>query len=126
MAKHLASRYLTGKRSSCWLKIKPARRLSCVVVGWQGGATGLGGLLVAAPWGGALRYVANVRTGFTDHDRRRLPQVLAGRGSSHPIVRCPHRAFWVKPDVLCQVNYLEWTRAGRLRGASFHALLDKE
>jgi bifunctional non-homologous end joining protein LigD len=58
MAKHLASRYLPGKRSSCWLKIKPARRLPCVVIGWELGVCGLRGLLVAAPWGGQLRYVA--------------------------------------------------------------------
>ena len=38
MAKHLASRYLAGKRSSCWLKIKPARRLPCVIIGWEPGA----------------------------------------------------------------------------------------
>src|ERR1022692_3415261 len=123
MAKHLASRYLPGKRSSCWLKIKPACRLPCVVIGWQPGVFGLRGLLVAAPWGGPLRYVANVRTGFTDQDRRRLPALLAGRGRTRPGVGCPHRGLRVEPELLCQVNYLEWTRAGRLRGASFHGML---
>ena len=123
MAKHLASRYLPGKRSACWLKIKPACRLPCVIIGWQPGVCGLSGLLVAAPWGGALRYVANVRTGFSDQDRRRLPALLTGRGRTRPVVRCPHRALWVEPELLCQVNYLAWTRAGRLRGASFHGLL---
>lgn len=123
MAKHLDSRYLPGKRSSCWLKVKPGQRLPGVIIGWQPGATGLGGLLVAAPWGGVLRYVANVRAGFTDQDRRRLPTVLAGRGRPRPVVPCPHRGFWVEPDLVCEVNYLEWTRAGRLRGASFQRLL---
>ena len=84
---------------------------------------GLRGLLVAAPWNGPLRYVATVRTGFTDHDRRRLPEVLGGRERSRPVVPCPYRGVWVQPSVLCQVNYLEWTRAGRLRGASFHSLI---
>jgi len=122
MAKHLASRYV-GKRSSCWLKIKPARRLPCVIMGWEPGVLGLRGLLVAAPWDGRLRYVANVRTGFTDQERRRLPAVLAGRGRTRAVVHCPHRGLWVEPDLFCQVNYVEWTRAGRLRGASFHGLL---
>jgi ATP-dependent DNA ligase len=120
MAKHLASRYLPGKRSSCWLKIKPARRLPCVIIGWEPGVCGLRGLLVAAPWGGRLRYVANVRTGFTDQERRRLAAVLAARGRSRPVVRCPHAGCWVEPDFVCLINFLEWTRAGRLRGASFH------
>jgi ATP-dependent DNA ligase len=123
MAKHLASRYLTGQRSSCWLKIKPARRLPCVIIGWEPGVFGLRGLLVAAPWGGRLHCVANVRTGFTEHERRRLAAVLAGRGRTRPVVRCPHRGLWVEPDLVCQVNYLEWTTAGRLRGASFDSLL---
>ena len=123
MAKNLASRYLPGQRSRCWLKIKPARRLPCVVIGWQPGVCGLGGLLVAAPWSGRLHYVANVRTGFSDHDRRRLAAVMAGRGRARPVVPCPHRGFWLEPELLCQVNYLEWTRAGRLRGASFHGWL---
>ncbi len=128
MAKHLASRYLPGKRSSCWLKIKPARRLPCVIVGWQSGACGLRSLLVAAPcadapWSGRLRYVANVRSGFTDQDRRRLPGLLAGKSRAGPVVRCGQPALWVEPELFCAVNYLEQTRAGRLRGASFHGLL---
>jgi bifunctional non-homologous end joining protein LigD len=97
--------------------------LPCVVIGWQPGVCGLGGLLVAAPWGGRLQYVANVRTGFSDPERRSLPAVLSGRGRARPVVPCPHRGLWLEPELLCAVNYLEWTRAGRLRGASFHGLL---
>ena len=123
MAKHLASRYLAGKRSSCWLKVKPTRRLPCVVVGWHPGVLGLRGLFVAAPWGGRLRYVATVRTGFTELERCRLATVLAPLGRTRPVVPCRHSGLWVEPDVVCQVNYLEWTKAGRLRGASFHSLL---
>jgi bifunctional non-homologous end joining protein LigD len=122
MAKHVASRYLP-KRTSCWLKIKPARRLPCVIIGWQPGVCGLGGLLVAAPWAGKLRRVANVRTGFSDPERRRLPAVLAGRSRARQVVPCPHRGLWLEPELLCAVNYLEWTSAGRLRGASFHGWL---
>ena len=81
------------------------------------------GLLVAAPWEGRLQYVAHVRTGFSDHDQRRLPTVWAGHGRVQPVVPCPHRGLWLEPELLCQVNYLEWTRAGRLRGASFHGML---
>jgi hypothetical protein len=83
----------------------------------------LRGLLVAAPWGGSLRYVANVRTGFSDQERRRWPALLAGRGRTRPLVPCPHQGLWVEPELLCQVHYLEWTPAGRLRGASFHRVV---
>ncbi|MGZ4662881.1 MAG: ATP-dependent DNA ligase, partial [Arthrobacter sp.] len=37
MAKHLASRYLPGRRSSAWRKIKPVRSLPCVIIGWVPG-----------------------------------------------------------------------------------------
>jgi ATP-dependent DNA ligase len=124
MAKHLASRYLPGRRSSCWLKIKPARRLPCVVVGWEPGALGLRGLFVAAPWAGCLRYVANVRTGFTDGERRRLAILLGSRRRADPVVSCSQAGLWAQPELLCEVNYLEWTKAGRLRGASFQRLLE--
>jgi bifunctional non-homologous end joining protein LigD len=123
MAKHLASRYLPGKRSTCWLKIKPVRRLPCVIIGWQPGTYGLRGLLVAAPWTGRLRYLANVCTGFTNEERQSIPALLAGRGRTRPVVRCSHRGLWVEPELFCRVGYLEWTRAGRLRGASFRGLL---
>jgi len=38
-------------------------------------------------------------------------------------VPCPHRGLWLEPELLCQVNYLDWTRAGHLRGARFHGML---
>jgi hypothetical protein len=39
-------------------------------------------------------------------------------------VACPHPAAWVEPAVYCLVRYLDWTRHGRLRGASFGRLLE--
>ena len=47
MAKHLASRYQPGKRSSAWRKIKPVQALACVIVGYTAGRDGLNSLLVA-------------------------------------------------------------------------------
>jgi ATP-dependent DNA ligase len=52
-----------------------------------------------------------------------LPALLAGRARARPVVRCPHGGSWVKPELVCEVKYLEWTCAGRLRGASFQRLL---
>ena len=58
-------------------------------------------------------YVANVRPGFTDLDRRRLAALLQRRGRFRPVVRCPHRGLWLEPDLMCEINYLEWTSAGQ-------------
>jgi bifunctional non-homologous end joining protein LigD len=49
MAEHVASRYLPATSSACWLKIKPTRQMPCAIMGWQQGACGLRGLLLAAP-----------------------------------------------------------------------------
>jgi hypothetical protein len=121
--KNLAGLYLPGRRSGRWLKIKPARSVPCVVIGWQPGRWGVRGLLVAAVWDGRLQYVAKVRTGFTMEERRWPPSILAGLGRARPVVPCPHPGLWLEPVVICQVSYLDWTRAGRLRGASFRGML---
>ena len=40
-------------------------------------------------------------------------------------VRLAERGTWVEPELFCQVRFLEWTHAGRLRGASFQSLLSE-
>jgi bifunctional non-homologous end joining protein LigD len=55
MAKHLSSSYLPGHRSASWRKIKPARSLACVIVGFVPGRHGFRRLLVAAPRDGQWR-----------------------------------------------------------------------
>ncbi len=127
VAKHVASRYLPGKRSAAWRKIKPARTLPCVIIGFVPGRPGRRGfrsLLVAASVRGRLSYVANVCSGFSGPVRAQLPPLLARRVRSQPVASCPHRGIWVEPDLYCQVRFLEWTRGGRLRGASFQRLLE--
>jgi len=48
---------------------------------------------------------------------------LATHIREQAVVPCPERATWVEPELFCQVRFLEWTHAGRLRGASFQSLL---
>jgi bifunctional non-homologous end joining protein LigD len=123
MAKHLASRYVPGRRSPAWRKIKPAHCLVAAIVGFTPGRYGLRSLLVAAPREGQLRYVAKVRSGFNDSTRARLRALLAERVRAQPVVPCPGRAIWVQPDLYCQVQYQEWTPRGHLRFARFRRLL---
>ncbi len=124
MAKHLASRYVPGKRSAAWRKIKPALTLPCVIVGFVPGRRQFRSLLVAASLHGRLSYVANVCSGFSGSVRTQLQPLLAQRVRSQPVVPCPRRAVWVEPDLYCQVRFLEWTRGGRLRGTSFQRLFE--
>ena len=124
LAKHLASRYRPGRRCAAWKKVKPAGRLPAVVVGYEPGRAGVQGLRVAALRDGRLRYVAHVRAGLSGPARHQLAGLLAGRARPRPAVPCPGRAVWVEPGVYCWVAFLAWTRADRLRGASFRGLID--
>jgi ATP-dependent DNA ligase len=124
VAKHLAGGYASGRRTAAWRKVKPARSLPCVAVGFVPGACGVRRLLVAAPREGRLRYVATLRSGWSAAEASRLAALLSCRGRARPLVACPHPAAWVEPAVYCLVRYLDWTRHGRLRGASFGRLLE--
>jgi bifunctional non-homologous end joining protein LigD len=124
VAKHLASTYAPGRRCAAWRKIKPARTLPCVIVGYLPGRQGFHRLQVAAPREGQLCYVAGLHNGFTDTVRAQLSDLLLKRRRPQPVVPCPAGTVGVEPDLHCQVRFLEWTHTGRLRGASFQRLLD--
>ena len=124
MAKHLAGGYAAGRRTSAWRKVKPARSLPCVAVGFVPGACGVRRLLVAAPGDGRLRYVATLRGGWRGAEAARLAGLLSAQRRATPVVACPHGAAWVEPSLYCLVRYLGWTRHGRLRGARFGRLLE--
>jgi ATP-dependent DNA ligase len=125
MAKQLGSRYLPGRRSSAWQKIKPAFTIPCLILGYQPYLEGAASLLVAAEQAGQLKYVARLRSGFTDRLRVELGQLLGKHQRSSAAIACPSKAVWVEPKFFCQARFLQWTAGGRLRGASFAGLLGK-
>ena len=124
MAKHLRSRYLPGQRGQAWRKIKPFQSIPCVVLGYSPSRQGFRSLLVGAVWRQRLQYVAELTSGFTQQARRQLAPRLRELIRSQPAVACPKQAAWVEPQIYCEVRFLERTSSGRLRGASFLALLE--
>jgi len=123
MAKHLASRYRPGRRSSSWLKIKPTHMLPCVIIGYIPSQSGFRSLLVATQREGVLRYVGELSVGLTQQDWADLARRLPGQVRQQPIVPCRKQAVWLEPELYCRVRTLGWTRGGRLRGASFAGLI---
>jgi bifunctional non-homologous end joining protein LigD len=139
VAKRVDSPYRQGKRTRDWLKIKTHGRQEFVIAGYtkgQGRRSGRFGSLVLGVWRGReLAYVGNVGTGFTD---RVIDELLAKlrpleqKESPFPVVpKMPKvkRAdvVWVKPELVCEVEFVEWTHDGRLRAPSFQGLReDKE
>jgi bifunctional non-homologous end joining protein LigD len=124
MAKHLTGRYLPGRRSSSWRKIKPAVFVPCVIIGFQAGRSGVKRLCVAAAREEGLRYVGQLTRGFTAYQAVDLERWLALKQRSRTVTPCPHRACWVEPELYCRVQSQGWTSHGRLRHPVFRGLLE--
>ncbi|HSD48505.1 MAG TPA: non-homologous end-joining DNA ligase [Actinomycetota bacterium] len=132
VAKRKGSRYLPGRRSPDWRKIKLTNTQDCVILGWtpgQGGRAGsFGALLVGAYDDGELLWVGQVGTGFTGPMLDRLMDALRPLVRSTPVVpelRGAKGATFVEPSLVCEVEYLEMTKStGKMRAPSFKGLRD--
>jgi bifunctional non-homologous end joining protein LigD len=131
VAKRKGSRYLPGKRTSDWRKIKLLNRQDCVILGWtpgqRGRASAFGALLVGAYIDGELRWIGQVGTGFTDKMLKEVMDVLKPLVRKDPPIDDPELkkvkgATWVEPQVVCEVEFLQMTKVGKLRAPSFKGL----
>jgi DNA ligase D-like protein (predicted ligase) len=128
IAKRLGTPYVPT-RSRHWLKLKCTRSQELVIGGFtapRGSRTDLGALLVGHFQGRRLHYAGKVGTGFTRATLRDLSERLAplARESSpfEPEKGIPRAATWVKPELVAQIAFMEWTPDGRLRHPSFLGL----
>jgi bifunctional non-homologous end joining protein LigD len=132
VAKRIGSRYLSGRRSPDWRKIKLTNTQDCVILGWtpgQGGRSGsFGALLVGAYDEGRLLWVGQVGTGFTGAMLDRLmealrPIVRSRPASDDPELGMVKGATFVEPTLVCEVEYLELTKSTRkMRAPSFKGM----
>ena len=136
MAKRAGSRYLEGKRTRDWLKIKTHGRQEFIICGYtrgQGRREGRFGSLVLGTYrDGALDWVGNCGTGFTERDIDELLaklELLRRETSPFPVVpKMPKvrkgDVVWVEPKLVCEVAFAEWTHEGHVRAPSFQGLRD--
>lgn len=131
VAKKLTSHYLPGKRTRDWLKIKVIHRISCVVGGWRPGGGSrrgvFGALLVGVYDGDALVFIGSVGTGFDQATLERLSERLRRLESEASPFAGPAPvpdARWIRPEIVCEVEYRELTSGDRLRGPSFKGVRD--
>jgi len=134
MAKRAASRYQEGKRSRDWLKVKTHGRQEFVICGWTKGQgrreRSLGALVLGAYVGGELSWVGNCGTGFTEHDidglLARLRPLRRTESPFRVVPKMPRvrkgDVEWVEPELVCEVEFAEWTHDGHLRAPSFQGL----
>ncbi|MBV9507484.1 MAG: DNA ligase D [Acidobacteriia bacterium] len=128
VAKHASSCY-EAKRSREWLKIKIVNEQEFVIGGFtepQGERQHFGALVLGVYEAGKLRWVGNVGTGF---DQKMLANLYA---RFKPLIAntCPFAArpkpdrgmTWLRPELVCEVKFGEWTQDQRLRAPVFLGL----
>jgi bifunctional non-homologous end joining protein LigD len=128
IAKHASSCY-ESKRSREWMKIKIVGEQEFAIGGFtepQGDRDHFGALVLGVYDEGKLRWVGNVGTGFDQKLLNDLHTRLA------PLIteRCPFAErpkpdrgmTWVRPELVCQVKYANWTQDQRLRAPVFLGL----
>ncbi|WP_374583794.1 DNA ligase D [Pseudoduganella sp.] len=120
----------TERRSRDWIKLKCAQRQEFVIGGYtdpQGSRTGIGSLLLGVyDQDGALHYAGNVGTGFNDKTLRelaaKLKRLASDKNPFAPSKAIARKAHWVKPQLVAEVSFGEWTHGGSVRHAVFQGL----
>lgn len=127
IAKRTSSPYV-GRRSRDWLKMKCEAGQELVIGGFtepQGSRIGFGALLVGYNDGGQLRYAGKVGTGYDASNLVSLRHALEELERAAPPFsdRVRERgAHWVRPELVAQVGFTEWTSDGKLRHPRFLGL----
>jgi DNA ligase D-like protein (predicted ligase) len=131
IAKRADSHYLHS-RSRHWLKFKCVNRQELVIGGYTepaGSRRGFGALLLGYYEGGKLRYAGKVGTGFDRETLHSLGKRLAGlTRKTCPYAATPEAAddavHWVRPELVAEIGFTEWTGGRRLRHPRFLGLRD--
>jgi bifunctional non-homologous end joining protein LigD len=134
ISKEANAPYIAG-RGKGWLKIKCSLRQEFIIIGYsdpQSGSRALGALYLGYRQDGALRYAGKVGTGFTMKSAAELSEQLVRLSVETPVLTRTEtvglgrgewqRVHWVKPTLLCEVSFTEWTGDGHIRHPSFQGL----
>jgi bifunctional non-homologous end joining protein LigD len=139
IAKRKDSRYESGRRSGEWVKIKFHKSQEFVVAGYmlpKKSRKYFGSLILGYYRGKRLIFAGRVGTGFNDKSLKTIYQKLKALECDSPFIEevkepstrwrpkgwKPSDARWVKPELVAQVQFTEWTDEGILRHPSFLGL----
>ena len=132
VAKRKGSKYLSGRRSDTWRKIKLTNTQDCVILGWTPGQGGrsktFGALLVGALDDGEWKWIGQVGTGFTDKmleivQAKLDPLTRKTSPIDDPDLAAVKGVTFVEPELVCEVEYLEITKGStKMRAPSFKGL----
>jgi DNA ligase D-like protein (predicted ligase) len=139
VAKRLTSRYEPGKRSGTWAKKRINIGQEFVIGGFTPGSHGIDALVVGFYSGDALIYVARVGAGLVPTTRRELygrlksliveqcpfanlPELKSGRWGQGLTTAKMRECIWVKPNLVANFEFLEWTDTTHVRHINFVGL----
>jgi DNA ligase D-like protein (predicted ligase) len=141
VAKRSDSVYQPGQRTGLWSKYRVDLRQEFVVGGYIPSNLGVDSLVVGFYRGKDLIYAARVRAGLVPATRRdvferlkhlktakcpfvNLPEPAAGRWGQGLTAEKMNECVWVRPEVVAEIQFLEWTGADHLRHTKFAGLRD--
>ena len=131
IAKEAASLYEPGRRSPAWRKIKLVHEEEFVVGGWtepRQTRTHFGALLLGIHEEDKLVYVGHTGTGFDQRELERVSALLKKRETAQSPFSGPIKTneppHWVKPDLVAQIKFTEWTDDRKLRHPVYLGLRD--
>jgi ATP-dependent DNA ligase len=141
VAKRRTSRYESGLRSGAWMKMRVNRGQEFVIGSYTRGTTTLDALIFGYYEGDGLIYVARTRNGFTPATRLQvfkrfkgleikecpfvnLPEPKGGRWGQGLTAAKMKECIWLKPMLVAQIEFLEWTGDNHLRHTKFAGLRD--
>jgi bifunctional non-homologous end joining protein LigD len=130
VSKRRDSAYRPGARTGDWQKSKCRHQQEFVIAGYTdpaGSRVGFGALVLGVQGDGGLHYAGKVGTGFDDKLLRDLAAQLHRLEIKKPVLGevpppVANNAHWVKPQLVAEVAFAEWTREGLIRHASFKGL----
>jgi bifunctional non-homologous end joining protein LigD len=131
IAKHQDSLYKSGKRTPDWRKLKIVHEQEFVIGGWtepRQTRTYFGALLLGVYDGDQLVYVGHTGTGFNERELARVMKLLKPlETKACPFATVPksnERPHWVRPELVAQIKFTEWTADAKLRHPVYLGLRD--
>lgn len=122
MAKRADSPYASGRRTADWLKVKTAQRQEVVIAGFTAPRRTrpfFGALVLAVRDADAWRYIGHVGTGFShqvpEELHRKVVRLKTAKSPFPGKVKNERVTTWVRPSLVAEVKFAEWTSKGELR-----------
>ncbi|HMS64378.1 MAG TPA: DNA ligase D [Ignavibacteria bacterium] len=132
IAKDMKGLYYPGKRTESWQKVKTLMQQEAIIAGYSlplKSRKYFGSLILGIYENKDLKYIGNCGTGFTDESLKELYEKLKPIESSEmpfkikPVIRGNKgKSVWVKPILVCDVKFSEWTNDGHMRHPVFNGI----